>query len=193
MTRRIFCGFVCLGSALAPAAQAPRPSPEYAFTLINGQKALLTNYKGKVIALEFLLTTCPHCQHASSIMEKLYKEFGPRGFQPIGVAINTDPLRPQQALAADYARQFRLTYPIGFASNDSAINYLQHPIMTRMLMPQLVFLDRNFIIQGQYAGDDQFFKEPGEEANMRAMVEKLLKSGPPAKKQVKPAARKKAS
>ncbi len=190
-----------LGIGAAFAVDVPRKSPELAFTLPDGKQALLSQYRGKVVALEFLLTTCPHCQRASSVLEKLYKEFGPRGVQVLGVAINQPPTgtTPGQQ-AASYVKTLALSYPVGFTAHEMAADYLQNPIMARMLMPQLVLIDRKGMIQAQYAGDNPFFEEAKEEANMREAIEKILKEGTAAKKPaaktksaVTPAARKKPS
>jgi peroxiredoxin len=177
----MLCSFVA-AIFLLQAAVVPRPSPELAFTLADGRQDLLSNYRGKVVALEFLLTTCPHCQDTSRGLEKLYREYAARGFQPIGVAINTDPIMSQRALAEDYRKRFGLTFPVGYASNDVAITFLQHPIMQRLLMPQLAFIDRTRVIQAQHSGDDPFFQAGVQEKNIRAMVEKLLGSPGSAKK-----------
>ena len=48
----------------------PRKAPELAFTLAGQGDKLLSQYRGKVVALEFILTTCPHCQASSHTMTK---------------------------------------------------------------------------------------------------------------------------
>ncbi len=162
-----------IGSLLFPvlAADLPRQAPDFKFKMPNGQEASLGQYKGKVVALEFLLTTCPHCQQTSMLMERLQKEYGPRGFQALGVAIND----PSGALVRQYIQQYRLTYPVGFSTNrDAVVGFLQHPVMMSLMMPQLVFIDRNGNIQAQYAGTDDFFKN--EEKNVRQQITNLLNS-----------------
>ncbi len=199
MIRSLLALTFCIGTALA--AEVPRKSPELAYTLLDGRQALLSQYRGKVIALEFLLTTCPHCQRASSVLERLYKEYGPRGVQVLGVAINPPPAgtTPGQQVT-NYVKMLGLTFPVGFTTHEMAADYLQNPIMLRMMMPQLVLIDRKGMIQAQYAGDNPFFEEAKEEANMREAIEKILKEGTAAKKPaaktksaVTPAARKKPS
>lgn len=176
LNRRQFLLAIGAGAAAVPAlkaAQVPRPAPELALTMVNGQQLLLSKYKGKVIALEFLLTTCPHCQNASVIMEKLYKEYGAKGFQPIGAAFND----MAALLLPDYIARVGATYPIAVAVRDHVTTYIQHPPDQILYVPQLVFIDRNFVIRGQYGGlDTDFFND--EEKNMRNMVESLLKERP---------------
>lgn len=160
-----------LALATALTAADPRPAPELVIKAANGQEQLLSKFRGKVVAVEFLLTTCPHCQKASQNMQKLYKELGPQGFQPVGIAIND----MANMLINDYSKQFSLTYPIGYANRDVATQFLQHPIMMSMLMPQLVVIDRKGVIRHQFPGGDKFFEN--EEKNLRDVLLPLLKAG----------------
>ncbi len=164
-----FLLLLALSSVLS--ATDPRPAPELVIKSATGQEQLLSKFRGKVVAVEFLLTTCPHCQKASQNMQKLYKELGPQGFQPIGIAIN----EMANMLIADYSKQFNLTYPIGHSHRDAAMQFLAHPVMMSMLMPQLVVIDRKGIIRQQYPGGDKFFEN--EEKNLREVLLPLLKAG----------------
>jgi hypothetical protein len=43
------------------------------------------------------------------------------------------------------------------------MEFLQHPMMLIMYVPQLVFIDRKGVIQAQFQGGSDFFKGRGEE------------------------------
>lgn len=164
-------------------AQVPRPAPEFAVKLANGQQLLLSQYRGKVVALEFLLTTCPACQDASRLLNRLYKEYGPRGFQPIGVAFNDMAMM----LVPDYIKDLGLNFPVGVGTRESVMDFLQHSPILRMLVPQLVFVDRKGVIRAQYSADDPFFRD--KEKNMRTQIEALLaepSAGAPGRKNAPP-------
>ncbi|MEK7405015.1 MAG: TlpA disulfide reductase family protein [Acidobacteriota bacterium] len=167
MISRLFSTVLALAAAL-PGAEASRPAPEYAVKLPSGQQLLLSQFRGKVVALEFLLTTCPACQDASRVMNQLHKEYGPRGFQPLGVAIN----EMAMMLVPDYVRDLQLGFPVGVGTRESCLDFLRHSAVLRMMMPQLVLIDRKGVIRGQYAGDDPFMKD--KEKSLRAQVEALL-------------------
>lgn len=171
MTRRLLTVGVGLGLLVAPlvGAEVPRPAPEFVIRPVNGPQILLSKYRGKVIALEFLQTTCPHCQNCSALLNNFYKEYGPRGFQPVGVAFNDF----AAMLVPDYVSSLQLTFPVGIGTREEVMSYLQFPMVERMYVPQLIFIDRKGIIRAQYGGDNDFFKN--EEANMRAQIESLLK------------------
>jgi peroxiredoxin len=138
----------------------------------NGKQVLLSSLKGKVVVIEFLFTTCPHCQKQSQLMTKLQKELGPRGFQALGVAFN-DGVNPQ--MVGQFVQEFGVGYPVGNASRDTALSYLGISVMERWAVPQMVVIDRKGIIRSQTeplpSGSLQ------DETKLRALVESLLKEG----------------
>src|SRR5688572_19344071 len=89
------------------AAEVPRQSPELAFTLPGGTPDLLSKYKGKIVVLEFLFTTCPHCQQSATTLSRLQSEYGPKGLQVLGVAINPDPD------IQTFKRMYATAFPVG--------------------------------------------------------------------------------
>lgn len=159
----------------ARAADVPRPASEFVVKTTAGQQILLSQYRGKVVVMEFLLTTCPHCQNTTRVLNKLHKEFGARGFQPLGVAIEQD----ADKLLPGFLKEFSPNYPVGSCQRESVVPFLQHPVMQRMLMPQVVLVDRKGVIRAQYGGDDPFMAN--EEQNLRALILKHL-SGPAGRK-----------
>jgi thiol-disulfide isomerase/thioredoxin len=159
---------ILLTGLAAVAAEVPRQSPEYAFNYPGGRQDLLSKYKGKVVALEFLFTTCPHCQSSAVTLSKLQREYGPKGFQALGVAINPNPD------IAGFTKQYATGFPVGAGTRESAMTYLQHSFMApNFYVPQMVFIDKKGVIRAQFGGTDPFLGQQ-QEANMRGMIEKLL-------------------
>ena len=172
LLRKTCAIFLCLAS-FALCATVPRPSPDFGVQLNNGTQIHVNQFPGKVVVLVFFLTYCSHCQYNAKILTKLQHEFGPQGFQVIGSAI--DPMSSMKV--PDFVRQFQPAYPVGFNEHNAAVEYLQHPVMFRMMMPQVVVIDRKGIIRAQLAGDDKFFAEAEQEKNFRGLLEPLLKEG----------------
>jgi len=150
------------------AAEVPRPAPDVTFSLPNGEQVSLSDYKGKVVAVEILLTTCPGCQHTSGVIQKIYEEYGEQGFQPLGIAINDGADR----LVPAYVQNLGITFPVGYAHRDVAISFLQHSMMMTLMVPQLVVIDKEGTIRAQFDGTDDFFRN--DEANLRRLVSSLL-------------------
>jgi len=161
-----------LASTAAGAMNTPQPAPPLAFRLADQKTTIdLVNYKGKVVVLEFLLTTCPHCQKCSAVMQKLSQEFG-KDVQMLGVAVND----MAHMLIAEYSQKLKLTYPVGYGTRELSHQFLQHPFMKTMYMPQLVIIDRKGVVRFHHPGEDQAFYA-SEEANMRKEIAQLVKEG----------------
>ena len=162
--------------ALASAQQVPRPAGEFAVSTNNGSQILLSTYTGKVVVLAFMFTTCPHCQHTSQILSGIQKEYGDRGLQILGAFFNDNAAQ----LIPGFIAQFQPTFPVGYAMRAQVDEYLQHPLGKPTYVPELVFIDRNRQIRGQFTGNDDFFKD--QETGIRNLVETLLKEPATAKK-----------
>jgi len=159
-----------LAAADAPNA-LPRKAPELAFTVPNQGQKLLSQYRGKVVALELVHTTCPHCQHASQIMTKLQAEYGPRGFQALDVAFNPN----SDLLVENFAKDFQVGFPVGWAPVEQVLAFLNLSVMDRYVVPQLALIDRKGMIHylTPPLGDDTSLTEPV----IRQRIEELLALG----------------
>ncbi len=163
-----FALLTALVAAPGMFAQIPRPAPELTVKDQAGQTIRLSSYRGKVVAVELMLTTCSHCQSTSRILSRLQNEFGSRGFQAIGLAFDDE----TGALSARFAKEFNATYPIAPLSRDKAFELAQLSPMLRHSVPILIFIDRSGAIRAQFKGDAPFFTD--EEANLRQMISSLL-------------------
>jgi thiol-disulfide isomerase/thioredoxin len=174
---RFFLLGAVLGMGLTPAENTtPRPAPELRFRLPKEGEQSLTQYRGKVVALEFILTTCVHCQAASAVMTKLQNEYGSRGFQALDLAINgLDEGRDEKAadaLVEKFATDFHVGFPVGWVPRERMSSFLGVSLMERMVVPQLVLIDRKGMIHYQTPplGDENSMQEN----TIRQRIEELL-------------------
>jgi peroxiredoxin len=169
----------CALALQAEIPPTPRPAPEFMIKYTDGNQVPLSSFKGKVVALSFVFTTCIHCQHASQVFAKLYNEYGPRGFQPVGVAIND----MANLFVDDFMKQNNVTYRVGFSPLSPVLEFLGISPMERYVVPQIVWIDRKGNIRSQTPpmGDEKLLKE----SYWREMIETLLKE--PAESAKKPA------
>jgi thiol-disulfide isomerase/thioredoxin len=184
MSKRLFLApALALLSVTAPVAEAinvPRQAPELVINLPGGKQVLLSQYRGKVVVVAFILTWCPHCQKTIGYLTKDQNAYGPRGLQVLASAIED----VAAANVPGFIRQFNPPFPVGYDNQTVAINWLEHPPMLIPHMPILAFIDRQGIIRAQYEGDDKFFAEEQQEKNLSDKIEELLKASAPAKKGV---------
>ncbi|MBC7925326.1 MAG: TlpA family protein disulfide reductase [Bryobacteraceae bacterium] len=179
-TLTLACSFV------VSAAQLPRPAGELTWKLPDGKPANLSSYKGKVVVIEILSTTCPHCQDTAGMLAKMQTEFGPKGLQVIGVAVNDD------ANVPDFASRFAVRFPVGKGDRDAALGFLQQSVMRSFYYPGLVFVDRNGMIQAQHSGNDAFVQS-NEELNIRNQIVKMIGTATPTTTKASNPAKRKAS
>lgn len=179
-----------LAAALAAfaAGQMPRPAPDIEFSPVTGGSGpmRLSQFRGKVVVLEFLLTTCPGCKHSGQILARLHKEYAPRGLQVIGLAADPGAASRIPLFAAETGALF----PIAVFSDASTRNFLQVPMMLRMAYPQIAFIDRKGNLREHFRADDPRMSPAVEEASIRKVLEPLLADGetpqrPPARSRKK--------
>jgi len=175
-----WAGVLPLAAADAPV---PHKAPELAFKIPGQGDKLLSQYRGKVVALELVFTTCPHCQRASELMTKLQNEYGPRGFQAVDVAFDPN----ADLKVEDFVRDHHVGFPVGWTDRDSVLAFLGLSVVDRFVVPQLQLMDRKGIVH--YAtpplGDENSMKEE----TIRQRIEELLALGGSSSSTHKPAAK----
>ncbi len=141
---------LALSVAAFAAMPVPRPSKEFTFTQPGGKQTLLSSYKGKVVCVQFLYTTCPHCQALSRVLTKMSGELGPN-VQFLGVAFEED--KPELASAAvqGYIKQQGVSFPVAYATRDQVMSYLGLSVMDRFVVPQVAVIDKKGVIRAQSA------------------------------------------
>jgi peroxiredoxin len=164
-------------AAAAWCADVPRPAPEFAVRMMDGTDMLLSQQRGKVVCLMFILTTCPHCQKLVGTLSKLQPELGPRGLVTIAAATQDMPT----LYLPDFIRDFKPAFPVGFAERKLAMEFMQHDPKYIFYNPCVTLIDRKGVIRGQYPGGDEVFNGD-QEANFRGKIEPLLKEGAAATK-----------
>jgi peroxiredoxin len=161
---------VSIGPLMLPAkASVPRPAAEFVCTGQNGKPIALSSYKGKVVVVQFLITTCSHCQALSQALTKLQAEFGSKGFQAVGVAFN----EADAAMVKSYVADHRIGIPVGFAPRDAVMGYLGVSVMDqRLTVPQVVVIDRSGQVRAQT--DVAGTRELVNESYLRGLIGQLL-------------------
>ena len=159
--------------AMPLAAADPYKAPELAFNIPGQGQKLLSQYRGKVVALEFIFTTCPHCQAASKVMSGYQKEFGARGFQAIDVAVNEN----ADLLVENFAKDYQVAFPVGWTPRDQMLSFMGFE-SGRFVVPQLVLIDRKgYIHYKTPALENEDWDKQMKPETIRDHIEELLSLG----------------
>lgn len=147
--RKLLAVLIC--SAALASAQGPRRAPGFALPdtkLIAGQPGGrfhdLADYRGKVLVMEFMQTTCAHCAHFADILAEVNAKYGDKVAILAVTNINTD--RPAQV--AEYIRGHKITYPVVMDQGQMMYSYIQSPQGADV--PHVYVIDASGYIRADY-------------------------------------------
>ena len=168
------------GAALATPGPGPlRKSPEFDITGPGQPDLMLSSFKGKVVVMEFLFVRSQHCLRIAQTLNKLNKELGPQGFQPVGIVFDPPTGSTAGGQVVDFLRNYlSLSYPVGYASKDAVDAYLGRAPGQLLEIPQVVVIDRSGKIRATTGGrgGNQTLED---ESLLRDLLEQLLKETAP--------------
>src|SRR5579872_6463181 len=161
--------FVALTVSAFAIPPVPRKSPEFTITDPSGKQILLSSYRGKIVVMPFMFTTCPHCQHEAEMLTVLQKEFAARGVVMLGTVFND----ANGQMAAQFQREFNVGFPVGYATRDQVVSYLGLSVLDRWVVPQVAIIDRqgNIVAQSAATGTPEL----QDETYLRNFLDKLTK------------------
>jgi hypothetical protein len=159
--------------AIAQEPQVPRRATDLAIQTAPDQYLWLRQYSGKTCVVAFILTGCTHCQFTTGALNRIQKDYANRNVQVLATAIE-----PMSSLhLPDFQKTFAPAFPVGYNDQAYVAKFLGRAPNDPMMMPQLAFVDRNGIIQAQYAGDDPALSKDVQEKSLREALEKTIKAG----------------
>lgn len=114
------------------------------FTLedLGGKAVNLSDFKGRVVILDFFATWCPPCRGEIPDFIELEKTYGPSGLSIIGVSSET----PEEL--KDFAGSMGINYPV-LVDASSKAHGIYGPIRA---IPTTFIIDKDFKIRKHYVG-----------------------------------------
>lgn len=142
-----------IAMSVAAAAQTPagacdpkgKPAKlNFTFKDVDNRKVTLSEFKGKVIILDFWATWCVPCKAEIPGFIDLQKKYGGRGLQIIGLSVD-DPA----GTAKKYAGDMKMNYPVLLAEGKEEILQAYDPIPS---IPVSVVIGRDGRICSKHVG-----------------------------------------
>jgi peroxiredoxin len=93
-------------------------APDFTLRAIDGSSLRLSDYRSKVILLDFWATWCAPCQEEIPRFVEWQNEYRDRGLQVIGVSMDDSPEPVQK-----FSREFRMNYPVAIGTQGIASQY----------------------------------------------------------------------
>lgn len=158
---RCFAGFASTALALlavtpcrSEAAEPPavravlksekdrKPAPIFELKDHSGKSVKLSDYRGKVLLLNFWATWCGGCKKEIPWFQEFATTFGPRTFSVLGVSVDED----GWAAVNPYVEKTKVTYRMVLAGKSTTDDYAVTS------MPATFIIDRKGRIAATYVG-----------------------------------------
>ena len=118
------------GSQVAP--------PDYDVPTIDGRTIKLSDYRGKVLVMDFWATWCPPCRQETPQLARIAREHQARGVEVIGMHID-DRGRSTPEAIRKFINDYGINYTVGMATDDMFTAYLG---TEDDVIPQTLVFDR---------------------------------------------------
>ena len=174
--RYVRCMLLTLAcSLLAVAGSVPREAPSLSLKTSGGSTVTLESLRGKVVAVLWISTDCPHCQETCETFGPIYEEFSKDGLEILGMAVNQN----APGHIDDFKKEHKVAFPIGVSNRSDWMRFADLSVMARTYVPYMMIVDRNGTIRYEHTGRDQEFWAD-QETRFRKEVGELLAERPSA-------------
>jgi cytochrome c biogenesis protein CcmG/thiol:disulfide interchange protein DsbE len=143
----LVAGLLLLGWTLwqhsaKPRTSGLRPAPDFSLTDLSGQNFRLSDYRGKVVILDFWATWCDPCKQEIPHFIEMQNRYASQGLQVLGVSMDDDEPPVRQ-----FRQQFKMNYPVALGNAKLADQY-----GGILGLPITFVIDRNGRITARHVG-----------------------------------------
>jgi cytochrome c biogenesis protein CcmG/thiol:disulfide interchange protein DsbE len=147
----LFAALILVGGGGSSACRQSKKSgagkttaPDFSLTSLQGETVRLSDFRGRVVILDFWAIRCPPCRVQIPILEKLFEKYSHQKVMILGISVDRDPRLNQ------FAQYYKINYPVllpdGKVDRDfGGIQYI----------PTLFIIDPEGEIYKKYLGPQQ--------------------------------------
>jgi len=92
----------------APPPPGAKPAPSFTLQDLKGNQVSLSDFKGKVVILDFWATWCPPCVREIPHFIELYEQYKDQGFAMVGISLDHQGV----SVVKSFVQKYRVNYPI---------------------------------------------------------------------------------
>ncbi|MCH7618572.1 MAG: TlpA family protein disulfide reductase [Candidatus Marinimicrobia bacterium] len=151
-------------AAADPGDDHYQMAPDFTLSAIDGGEITLSDYKGKVVVLNFWATWCEPCKFEIPILNDLYDTYGKDDFIVIGVAINSG----SKDDIEKFAKKYQIAYPVVYGS-DKELGKIVYMYGNFASIPSTFFINR----KGEVTN---FFRGAQSKNTLETAIRSLLNS-----------------
>ncbi|GFP30602.1 peroxiredoxin family protein [Candidatus Hakubella thermalkaliphila] len=95
------------GSAEGSSSSPAIPAPEFTLNSLDGREVSLSDFRGKVVVLNFWATWCGTCRAEMPNLERAYQAYKDKNVELVGISMDTD-----TQLVESFVKEVGVTYTI---------------------------------------------------------------------------------
>jgi peroxiredoxin len=146
----VFAAIVLVASALwffsgqggSGSGDSSFPAPNFTLPDLSGKNVSLSQFKGKVVLLDFWATWCDACREEIPDMIRLYQADHGKGLVILGVSVDA----LGKSVVDPFVREAKIPYPVVLAGEHTPDGYDVSGLPTAFL------IDKNGIVRHEYIG-----------------------------------------
>ncbi len=156
----------CALTVFAAGEYSNRRAPGFSLSDSHFQQHDTQDYRGKVLLVDFIQTTCGVCQHLTDVLLQVKANYGDK----IGI-MSIMTLPDNFGTVEKFATERKIPWPMLFDSGQVMMSYLKvTPANPKVEFPHLFIIDKLGTIRDDYNGNDSFTL-----AGISAVIDKLMK------------------
>jgi cytochrome c biogenesis protein CcmG, thiol:disulfide interchange protein DsbE len=148
-----------------PPFKSETTAADMGWTLLDGDRAMLADFQGRVLVLDFYATWCGPCRKSIPHLNELQKRTGREGLQIVGLNVGGPDDRIK---VAGFAKELDIQYPLGFPDKSLSDLFLSD----NDSIPQTFVFDRSGQLVKRFVGYDDSM--PGK---LEQAIQSALSSG----------------
>lgn len=140
-------------------------SAEVGWILADGKRLVLSDYRGKVLILDFYATWCEPCRKSIPHLIDLQRRYEAKGLQLVGLNVGGPDDRVK---VASFADEFHITYPLGFPDQSLMDLFLADD----STIPQTFIFNRDGKLVKRFIGYDDSMPGQLEQVVLAELISK---------------------
>ena len=141
--KRIIYLAIILAMATMAHGQSLQKAPALSLSDLHGRHLRLSDYKSKVVLLNFWATWCPPCRAEMPDLVKMQREYGKRGLQVIGITYPPETAGEVRI----FTRKLNINYPVVLGTKKTRSLFDQSETL-----PLTIVIDRDGNIRDRIEG-----------------------------------------
>ena len=137
------------------------PAPDFSLSTLDQQPIKLSDYKGKVVVLNFWATYCIPCRIEMPSLEKLSQKYKDNDVSVVAISLDEDKEKAIKMLV----NRMNLTFPIALEGQASGDDYQVS------VLPVTYLIGKDGLLLGRVVGDRDWASEDADELMKAVLID----------------------